>query len=638
MKNRIFTCIFFLLIGLRSIGQTAAKDSVHQLPAFQVQDNRIPSSNPGLQQSVFSTQQAGKNIQSLAELLSRNSASFIRQYSPGTLSSPSIRGTGAAHTALVWNGLNLQSSMNGQMDLSLVPAILFDHFSLQSGAGAASWGTGAIGGTIHLGSEHSNNHLLIQQSIGSFGFKQTAVDVAYTLGRISFRTRLFQSQVENDFHFINNAVFGHPKQKQLNAAQRMKGWMQDLYWVTGKYSQLQLSVWGQTSIRQIPPIETIPIAAASQQDETWRGMLSWKRVSSKFDIQLKTGYLQEGILFNDSLLSLHAANHAKTYLAETEFGKNFPSIHSRFQLGGNFSYSSAHAQGYGSSAVHQERRAGFTSFRSELFKGKLVTLIQGRQEWFNRQFVPFIPSISASYPLFKTLTIRGQVARSFRVPTLNDLYWQPGGNLSLRPESGIASEFGLNYYVEKLPFVLLGKASVFSNQVKNWIVWLPSNSFWTPENVPQVHSRGLDAGIEIHRHFKKKQSLHFFSNAQYVWVTAEKSDIGSIVESGKQLVYVPHFTCNARMSYRWKGFQFELSSTYTGERFITSDNEKSLPGFFLLNAFVSKQLELKEHHFSFFLNAFNLLQKSYQVIAWRPMPLLSFQTGISFTFQPNPTK
>ncbi len=92
------------------------------------------------------------------------------------------------------------------------------------------------------------------------------------------------------------------------------------------------------------------------------------------------------------------------------------------------------------------------------------------------------------------------------------------------------------------------------------------------------------------------------------------------------------------MYYRLKGFQFELSSTYTGERFITSDNEKSLPGFFLLNAFVSKQLELKEHHFSFFLNAFNLLQKSYQVIAWRPMPLLSFQTGISFTFQPNPTK
>jgi vitamin B12 transporter len=638
MKNRIITCLLFLLIGLGSNGQPAVKDSIHQLPVFQVQDNRIPSSNPGLQQSVFSTQQAGKNAQSLAELLSRNSASFIRQYSPGTLSSPSIRGTGAAHTALVWNGLNLQSSMNGQMDLSLVPAILFDHFSLQSGASAASWGTGAIGGTIHLGSEQTTNHFLVQQSIGSFGFRQTAVDVAYSFGRISFRTRLFHSQVENDFSFINDAAFGQPKQKQINAAQKMKGWLQDLYWVTGKYSQLQLSVWGQSSTRQIPPIETIPIAAASQQDDTWRGMLSWKRVSNQYDIQLKTGFLQEGIVFNDSLLSLYATNHAKTYLTETEFGKNFPSIHSRFQLGGNYSYSTAHAQGYGSAMVNQDRRAAFTSFRSELCKGKLITLIQARQEWFNRQFVPFIPSLSASYPLIKSLTLRGQVARSFRVPTLNDLYWQPGGNPSLKPESGIASEFGLNYYVEKLPFVILGKASVFSNHIKNWIVWLPSNSFWTPVNVPQVYSRGLDAGIEVHRHFKKKQSLHFTSNAQYVWVTAEKTDIGSIVESKKQLVYVPHFTWNARISYWWKGFHIELSSTYTGERYITSDNEKSLPGFFLLNASVSKQLELKEHQVSFFLNAFNLLQKSYQVIAWRPMPLFSFQTGISFTFQPNSTK
>lgn len=638
MKYSILVCFLLLFQGQWSLAQTATSDSVKQLPHLIVQDNRVPEANPGLVQTTFSTQVSGRNVQSLAEIISRNSASFIRQYSPGTLSSPSIRGTGAAHTALVWNGLNLQSSMNGQLDLSLVPAILFDHFSLQSGAGAASWGTGAIGGTMHLASETPPNHILVQHSFGSFGFRQTAVDLAYNKGRLAIRTRLFDAQVKNDFPFINTALYGHPKQAQMNAAQDMKGWMQDVTFQTGKQSHLQLAIWGQIAQRHIPPIETIPVAAAHQSDDTWRAMLMWKRATTRWDYLVRTGFLQEGIRFNDSLLNMQASNNAQTYIAESEVGKHFSAIHSRLQLGFNSSYSLAKAQGYGSGNVHQNRSAVFASFRTESIKGKLITLIQARQEWFNTTAVPFIPSISAAYSLLKGWKFRGQIARSFRVPTLNDLYWQPGGNSSLKPESGIASELGIDYHVEKTSNVFNVKAGAFNNHVNNWIVWLPSNSFWTPLNVPQVHSRGGEMGLEWHHHFKRSHSIHFSSNAQYVWVSASKSADGIPVEVGKQLVYVPHFTWNGRIAYRWKDVQVEITTTYTGERFITSDNTSALPGYFLLNASVTKEVKLKAHLFSLFFNAFNILQKSYQVIAWRPMPMYSFQTGLSYTFQPNPKK
>ena len=57
--------------------------------------------------------------QDLGSVLSQETHVRIRNY--GALSSSSIRGAGAAHTQVVWNGLFLNSPMNGLYDLSLMP-------------------------------------------------------------------------------------------------------------------------------------------------------------------------------------------------------------------------------------------------------------------------------------------------------------------------------------------------------------------------------------------------------------------------------------------------------------------------------------------------------------------------------------
>ena len=48
------------------------------------------------------------------------------------------------------------------------------------------------------------------------------------------------------------------------------------------------------------------------------------------------------------------------------------------------------------------------------------------------------------------LTIRAQVARGYRVPTLNDRYWIPGGNPDVVPEDAIHFEGGAELDEERL--------------------------------------------------------------------------------------------------------------------------------------------------------------------------------------------
>ena len=90
------------------------------------------------------------NTSSLAELLSNQSTVHVKSYGNGNIASTSMRGGNASHTALLWNGLNIQNAMLGQPDLSIVPTFLFNNVSLEYGGGSAIWGSGAIGGSIHL--------------------------------------------------------------------------------------------------------------------------------------------------------------------------------------------------------------------------------------------------------------------------------------------------------------------------------------------------------------------------------------------------------------------------------------------------------------------------------------------------------
>lgn len=607
-------------------------DSVHKINLFEVSDNRLFTSNPGLHKTSFSNESLSKSAQSLADVLSRNTAVFVRQYSPGMLASPSIRGTGAAHTALVWNGLNLQSCMNGQLDLSLVPASLFNNFTLQTGAGSASWGTGAIGGIIFLQTANqTDNHIRFSQHCGSWGFRQSALDIAFRKKRFSSTTKVFKTQVENNYRFVNTAVYGNPEQRQINASQHMQGLLQDLYFKTSNTSQVHLAFWGQKTQRKIPPIALSPISVAYQMDESLRTMASWEKTMHNWTALIRGGFITEKIQYIDSLSQIDATNKAQTSIAESEVSRSLFQGKSRVQLGVNSTNAKAISPGLGNTWMIQKRTSLFGSLRSHF--GKFETLIQLRQEWFQSKNIPLIPSVSGCFTLNKNWKVRGQAAKSYRLPTLNDLYWQPGGNIHLQPEFGNTFELGIDFQAKESQYDLQIHSGLFSNRVKNWIVWIPGNGYWKPENVQQVKSEGVELSVNLSLRETKKWKYRIVSSTQLLNALVEKSSSYSNFQSGRQLVYVPHFTWNGNLSVYVNRSLLEISSTYTGTRFITSDNSTFLPGFFLLNASLSQEIKILKQKASLSIQINNMLNANYQIIAWRPMPMRSFMLGLNFTFK-----
>jgi vitamin B12 transporter len=80
---------------------------------------------------------------SLSSLLANTSGLSVKTYGAGGLASVSIRGGSTDHTAVMWNGLNIQSPMNGGVNLSVMPVHFFNNVEVQHGGAGTLFGSGA---------------------------------------------------------------------------------------------------------------------------------------------------------------------------------------------------------------------------------------------------------------------------------------------------------------------------------------------------------------------------------------------------------------------------------------------------------------------------------------------------------------
>ena len=114
--------------------------------------------------SPISEKELQKNSTNLSDVLRFQSPIFIKENGRGAVSSPSFRGTTAQQTAFVWNGININSQFLGQGDINNIGFLTSDRLEIKSGGGSVIYGSGAIGGSIHL-----NNVLECNQNFqGSF--------------------------------------------------------------------------------------------------------------------------------------------------------------------------------------------------------------------------------------------------------------------------------------------------------------------------------------------------------------------------------------------------------------------------------------------------------------------------------------
>lgn len=609
-------------------------DTVH-LHEVVVQPVRTQRFATGYKRVVLdSAAMARHRFTDLAELLRDESTLFIKNYGPGSLATPSLRGSGAGHTAILWNGFNLGSPMNGQLDLSLVPTALAERVEVDYGGAGALWGSGAVGGAVQLIDRPRFGRGVgvdVGAALGSFGEQHQRIRAEWSADRAVSSIAFFHDAAHNDFPYVGPAAQESGEQRQTHAELRRSGVVASSAYRIGERQQLALHYWYQQSDREVPPTLMEPASTARQMDRSHRATAEWSRKGRHADAFLRAAWFDEQLHWYGQANDSAALSRSRSFITEGEM--RLP-LHGRQQvafgvgLTGDVARSDGYPQGHG-----RVRTALFASYRVEAFKGRSATSLSVRQEAVDGAAVPFTWSLGSELQVLGGLAVRANVSRLYRIPTFNDLYWVPGGDPDLLPESGYGGELGaqLERRISR-SLTLKGDIAWFQRTMDNWIIWLPSGSYWTPRNLMQVWSRGveLQAGVEWKT---GSSSVRLQGQTSYVVSTNERATSANDASVDRQLIYVPMYSGHGRLSWRHRAMSASVGAEHTGYRYTSTDNSSFLPPYWLVDATLgyrvraghSCQLEL-------LLHGFNLLATEYQVVAGRPMPLRSFRAGVNLHF------
>ena len=620
----------FLFCCLVANGIAYGQDTV-SLKDVEISAKKIDLSEIGKKtEKIDSIVKEQFKYSSVAEVLGYNSSVFIKNYGPGSIATTALRGANASQTAVMWNGFNLQNAMLGQADLALLPSVLFESIGVEYGGSSSLWGSGAIGGSIHLNNEVKFNQGLssgLNFGMGSFGTLNTSAAVLVSKRRFVSSTKVYLNSSENNFKYKDTLDKENQNKRQGNSEFNFKGLLQEFKFLINEKQIVSVNAWLSNNQRHLPTFPNTASSKIYQKDVGARLSANWTYVEKKYRSVIRVGYFIDKIDYTDSVIDLFSTSTAKTTMLENE---HYFKLHKNYNLNiaVNFMSSSATTENY-TSPKKLSRASVLLGNKFIFFKERLVTYVSCRAEYFSVGTLPFTGNISVEYKLTKHIATKLNTAKVYRQPTLNELYWTPGGNIHLKPEEGYTCEGEINYSKQFKNITFFVSCAAYSRKIENWILWIPGvGGNPSPLNIQNVWSRGTETSWKLN-YRKNKFRAGVGVITTYVLSTVESNLQQNDNTVNKQLMYTPRYTVNGSIAMGYAGTDLTFYHQYAGYRFTTSDNLNWLNPYHISSLRLSTKLHLKELQLVVFAACNNLFNVNYMVLAGRPMPLQNYELGIS---------
>jgi len=634
---RIVLFISFLMFALL-ISAQQHNDTVWLKPV----DISAPSDD-----SLFMISVSGKLIPAdenltVENVLSRYTPVFFKTYSPGGVATISHRGFGASQTLLVWNGFALNQLTLGQPALGGMQVNDNIRLGIVSGTQAASDFAGGLSSYIYIDDVFYRDSSLERSLIfsgGSFGTGSASFFSDYRIkkSRVSFELSGINSA--NNYRFHNNAEGAAsdewPLQNRVAASYYGMTVKSNLL-IPMKKGDFRLSLWAGSQFNETPAQLLSPqLPDNESQENRFVRVSGFVPLISAADAGLQFRfffsadtflYCNKQLSISDGTATQSLATRLNAYLragAGHEFNMEYyPEVYRVV------------SENFQKPVVNTDQRLNlkYCLNRYDAIKLNVWTHIITRN--FNKLFplpglsLSFMPgnSSKANLKKWKWLNVYAGLARNMRMPTMNDLYWAPGGNPDLKPEDAWMADmtldirndgfsFRLHKRVSAEQFSWNIKASPFYSRTKELIRWTPdsSGSQWHASNVAESRQYGVE-GVASCSYAWQKNKITGSMNATRVFAQDLTSDKIST------LMYVPDITMNSSVSLEhgiWSGgYEFH----YTGKRFSSSDNDRYMPEIFLHDVFFSVVKKIRTNQLTLSVRLNNLMNADYQYIAWYPMP------------------
>lgn len=606
----LFLCQFIL----------AQKNTITKLDEVVVSDANLKKYSSS--QSVLKLNDSiiNKNEALLTDLLNFNSTIYFKEYGRGMLSTVSFRGTTASQTAVIWNGININSQMNGSTDFNTISGSDYNSISIKAGGGSIIYGSGAIGGTVHL-----NNDLAFYDRFESnlkldYGsFNTIGINYKANISNEKWSTQIgfSKNSSNNDYKYLNQYTWRGEQRRNQNGQYDVITMNANLgYKLDAKNS---LKLYTQTSNTDRNTSLIVESETKSKYVNGFnRNLLEYDGNFGRFKANFKTAYIFEDYkYFADNSKKQFTYGKTESLTTKADFGYN---LFESTQVNTILDYNKT--KGFGSGFGDNTREISSAALLvkqdiGENWKNELGV----RKEFTDNYKSPVLFSFGSSYQFSRLYNLKLNLSRNFRIPTFNDLYWEQGGNRDLKPESSYQAEIGNVFTIQN--FTLTQTFYYF--KITDLLQWIPNNNgIWTPQNTDKVNSYGAETLLS----WKKKFGKNIFAaNATYAHTISENS------ETKKQLFFVPYNKATAAVSYSRNKFSVNYQFLFNGFVYTKTDNnpDEIVSDYMISNIGIDYDFKFLES-FKIGFQVLNLLNVAYESLENRPMPGRNFNMYLNLKF------
>ena len=604
-KTINFLMRVFLFLLIISISVNAQKDTV-QLKEVQIYGSFSKKYNSGFSVKSIKDSLFLANT-GLQEVLQKQANIYFKEYGNGMVSSITLRGSGAQHTAVYFNGIAINSVLNGQTDFNTIAVNNFNEIIVKKGSGSTTLGSGAIGGAINLVDLvffKMEQKIKLYTSYGSYNTKNGAVQFQKSNSSWFMKYAVNFTASNNDYPYLKT------NQKNKNGAYQKTHLKAVLGHRFKNNNPLEFFVTHSNNNRNLSGSLTAS-SFSKLIDKNTRLLLRYQVKNTGIKQQMDLAYLLESYRFylykNTDDFSFGKAN---TLLAKYHLSYNFTG---KIQFFSGLEVKQITAKG-SDIEYHQNKQSEFFLLSHFRIDDKLQFNASIRKGIASNFTIPFIYGLDIAYKIKRDFTIKTNFSTNYRLPTINDLYWNPGGNPNLKPENSLSYEIILAYKKSKFRF----NSSFYVTKSKNLIQWQPvSGNFWQPINVQNVISKGISLETDY-----ALKGLNF----SLFYDFTESKDL----KTNKQLIYIPYHKATFNTDYHLKKWSFSLTNQYNGKVFTTTTNTKTVSDYFLMHFRLNRKVPRYKANIG--LKIRNVLNSYYETIAYRPMPNRNYQVYCTIQF------
>ncbi|MFD2939921.1 TonB-dependent receptor plug domain-containing protein [Flavobacterium notoginsengisoli] len=601
----------------------AQNDSINKLKEVVVSDTNLKKYSNSQSVQVLNDSILEKNQPSLTSLLNYNAVIYFKENGLGMTSAPSFRGTTGAQTAVIWNGLNINSQFLGQADFNTIGTRDFNSITVKAGGGSVLYGSSAIGGSIHLNNDlkfkkEFSNHVFF--SGGSYNTYSANYKTIVSSDKYSLQLSISRNSSDNDFKYP-----GNKNERNLNGQYYNTSMNTTFGYKLNSNNTLKIYSQFYDSERHFSL--TSPNASKTKyNDFNTRNLVEWESIFDRFTSKLKVAHIGESYKYFPNITS-DFFTYGKVETSIIKYDLAFD-INDKIKLNSIVDYN--RNKGYGSSINNVNREIGSGSLLlSHILNKKWDYNISIRQEITDNYGNPFLFSFGSRYELTDFYRLKLNASKNFRMPTYNDLFWEGSGNPNLRPETSYQAEVGNEFFRKN--FTL--SVTAYYNSIKDLLRWIPSQDGtdnWSPENTSKVRAYGAEVLLE----WKPKINNHNFTvNSTYAYTVSESQQLIKNQLLYKQLIYVPYHKLTGSLSYNYKKLSSYFQYLYTGEVYSTPFNNPAtkVKDYNVGNIGIDYDFG-KKSIYKLGFQILNIWNENYQPVISRQMPGRNYTIYINLNF------